>query len=225
MARAANFPAYYLPPGMELPSHVGWPRLLGPQRLKASASPDGLEGLYWGPGWDDALRQSWTRTRAGWWILWTGGERPEHFARLSTMPGEAIPGTQPDHRWLVPQLLRWDPEALLACAVPEVLRDGAWLPPQHLIGILEQLRAMALCQVQPMPAIKDQEAIDLAVSVLQLNYHISLIELEVAGWMTTRFLAQTIEAAAGVLRLTDILAEKQAELAALRSGSDVHGVN
>ena len=220
MQRAAAFPAYYLPPGVELPSHVGWRGILGQQRVKAASSPDGQEGMYWGPDYQESLKDAWTRTRAGWYILWTGAERPEHFARLITMPGEAIHGTQPDHRWLVPQLLRWDPEALLACAVPEILKNGSWSPPGHLVGLMEQLRAMTLAQVKPMPIVQDQEAIDLAVSILQLNYHVSLIELEVAEWFTTRFLIAIIEAAAGVLRLADALAERQAELAALSSQSE-----
>lgn len=168
--------------------------------------------MYWGPNYDPSTLNRWTKTSAGWWIL-MDAVRPEHFARMRTMAGLGVDGATEGQKWLIPQLLRWDPTSILVCAADEIYKDGSWQPPAHLQGILETLRAMALAEIQPTRAVSDPEALALGVEILALNYHISLVELDLAGWMTSGFLSRILRTAMGEQALLASLRTMQAEAA------------
>ena len=167
--------------------------------------------MYYGPNYDDATKDAWEQTSAGWWILWDGA-RPEHFARLRTMKGMGVEGAQDGHRWLIPQLLQWDPESILVCAVDEIYRQGTWEPPVHLVPILEGLRAIAMAKVQPIRTVTDPEALELGMAVIALNYHISIVEMDLGGWMSSGFLTRTLCAAAGEQALLAALKDMESEV-------------
>ncbi len=213
MRPVAPYPCYYVPAGVTKPAHCPW---LAPAQLDAAASPDGTDGFYWGGApYDPRERELWHKTLDGWWLN-IAGRDPGHLARLTLIPGPVLVGTNEMHMWMVPQLLRWHPEAALVSAIPEVLRvskDGgyAWAPPEHLAPIMDRLRAMLLLGVSDtIPIISDDDARDLAISVLALNYHVSIHELAIAEWLNTDFVRRIIEAASGVQELRELMAQKSA---------------
>ncbi len=212
MRVTASYPAYYCPPGVALPDHCGWRGLVGPAQIVAQ-SPDGEKGMYYGPDYDATSQDAWDKTEAGWWILWKDA-RPEHFARIRTMPGKGIEGAQEGQRWLIPQLLRWDPETMLACAVDEIHQAGKWETPAHLTPILESLRAVALHHINPIRVVTDPEVVDLVMAIIGLNYHISIVEMDLGRWLTTGFIQRVLRMAMGEHSLSEAMDAMQAKLSA-----------
>ncbi len=211
MRPAGPYPTYYLPAGITKPAHVPW---LAPSQIDAAYSPDGTDGFYWGGApYDQRSKEYWRKTSDGWWLN-IDGRDPGHLARLTLIQGPVIVGNNELHMWMVPQLLRWHPEAALVSAIPEVLRvtkDGgyAWAPPEHLAPLMEKLRAMVLLgATDSVPIVSDDEARDLAISILALNYHVSIHELALAEWLSTELVRRVIDAASGVLELREALAHK-----------------
>lgn len=206
----APYPEYYTPPGVAKPAHCPW---LAPSGIVSEAAvhtPDGQIGLYWGISYDPKTRGLWQKSADGWYVL-LHGRSPNDCARLQLIEGYPITGTKPDQVWIVPQLLRWHPEARLMSAVPSVLQASAsgaydWLPPAHLRPLMERLRAASLWnQVPDLPTITDAEFAQLAIDVLAVNYHISQHELALAGWIDTRMVVEIVQAAAGITALREDL--------------------
>lgn len=199
MARAV-FPPYYLPPHTPMPKHCGWVGLIGPRQLQPQIKgPDGKSGCYLGLG-EFVADSDWRETDAGYWVDFTG-ITPANFQRLRTVDGFVIDGRDSAHKWLVPQLLRWNPHTRLVCAVDEVLTPRGWEAPRHFRPLMEGLRAMCLGPVDGLPVVQDEEAVQLAIDILALNYHITRAEVTAAEWVTTTFVQRIIEAASGVSEL------------------------
>lgn len=211
MRPTAPYPCYYIPVGIAKPKHCPW---LAPAQLIPDASPDGSDGFYWGGApYDPRSKEYWRKTAEGWYLLIEGRD-PGHLARTAVITGPVVTGINELQLWMVPQLLRWHPEAALISAIPEVLRVNEhgtyeWAPPAHLIGIMDRLRAMMLLGVsESVRVINDEEARDLAIDILALNYHVSIHELAIAEWMSTELVKRVIEAASGLLELKEQLKAK-----------------
>jgi hypothetical protein len=206
MRPIAPYPSYYCPPGIERPKHCAF---VAPARLVEGVGPDADGGgLYYGAApYDPLTKDQWFPTKqlddgtGGWWVYFLGDD-PSFLARLRLMDGPVVVNGGGICSWIVPQLLRWHPASKLASAVPEVFRNYEWQPPEHLANLMVKLKAMLLFgMVEGMPIIEDKEAIALAVDILALNYHISLHELTLKGWLTEDLVSKVIEAAGGVVEM------------------------
>lgn len=185
-ADAVRWPLYYVPPGMQRPAHILHKGGIGvgPNIGPVDATPQERGGTIFGAGWDDRTLPFWKKTTEGWWLA-LGPALPMHLLRLSPMGGSLVRGAKPEHAWLVPRLLRWQDDVGLVSAVPTEFRDYAWQPPAHLEPLMIKLRCMFFWTPEgEVPAVPDTEAIDLAIAMLQQNYHISIHEMTADGWMT-----------------------------------------
>lgn len=197
---AVRFPLYYLPPGMKRPVHIVHQ---GGGGVGASIGPDGASddergGTIYGSAWDDRTMPMWKRTQAGWWVA-MGDATPMQLARLVPMEGDLVPGSKPGHSWLVPRLLRWRDGYGLVSAVPAEFRDYQWQPPPHLEPLMVKLKCMFYWQKDSeVPEVPDDEAVDLAVQILALNYHITIHELTVEGWLSDVLVLAVLRTAAGL---------------------------
>ena len=217
--RAAPYIAYYCPPGISPPQYFPWRGLVGGQGLIPRApdgrqlSPDGKPGLFYGAGiYDSGSLPHWKESSLGWWIN-AAGKGPQHCARQRLMPrGTTVEGITPDHRWYVPQLLEHHPEALLVCAADEIYRGGKMQVPQHLEKTIDHLRMLVLSGMQETPTIPDDDVIALAVDILALNYHISIIELDLLGWLSSSLVQRIITAASGIDQLIAKVDAMRAEI-------------
>lgn len=200
MHDAIRFPLYYLPKGMPRPAHLVHQ---GGIAVSASTGPtDATEaergGTIFGAAWDDRTLPLWRKTQAGWWVA-MGSATPMQFSRMVPVEGAIIPGKDPDHRWLVPSLLRWRDGFGLVSAVPAEFRDYQWQAPAHLEPLLVKLKCLFYWQAEgDVPEVPDDEALRLAVDILALNYHISLDELTVSGWLTDRLVLEVMRTAVGL---------------------------
>lgn len=200
MSDAPRFPLYYLPPGLARPGHIvhqGGIRVvedIGPM----DAAPGERGGTIIGGAWDDRTLPLWKKTQAGWWVA-MGGATPVQVARLVPIDGALVPGKDPSQSWLVPRLLRWRDGHGLVSAVPNEFRDYQWQAPAHLEPLMLKLRCMFYWQAEgEVPEVPDAEAVQLAADLLGLNYHITLDELTVAGWITDRLVLDILSTAVGL---------------------------
>jgi hypothetical protein len=194
------FPLYYLPPDVPRPGHVVHQgvisvlRHVGPE----DAAEHERGGVILGGPWDDRAAGLWRRTQAGWWVA-MGGAAPEHLARLAPMDGPIVNGHLAGHRWMVPRLMRWRDGHGLVSAVPNEFRDYAWQAPAALEPLMLRLRTLFYWQRGgEIPEVPDGETVDIAVDLLALNYHVSIHELTIAGWLSDRFVLDILRAAVGL---------------------------
>lgn len=202
-----RFPLYYLPPGMARPAHlVHAGGITVAQRVGPMDAHEAERGgaIFGGP-WDDQTLPLWKKTKAGWWIA-VGGAEPHHLARLEPLPGRLVQG-QAGHLWLVPRLLRVVPDFGLEAAVPKEFRDYGWHAPAHLVPLMERLRDLFLWTPEAGTTTPDDATVQLVADILALNYHVSLHELAVTGWLTQDLVLQVLSAAAGLLDAQDALGQ------------------
>ena len=195
-----QFPLYYLPPGMPRPTHlvhaggISLVENVGP----ADALPHEVGGTIYGGPWAPESLPYWKKTKAGWWVAW-GDAKPHHLARLYPIDGPLIQGTG-DHHWMVPKLLQFRPGFGLQSAVPAEFRDYEWRPPVHIEPLIQRLRRFALWTPDgDLPPTPDDQTLQLAIDILALNYHLSIHELSVTGWLTDDLVGRILSAAIGLM--------------------------
>jgi hypothetical protein len=183
------FPLFYCPPGVAKPGHCPHRAAVG---LIDGQGPDGLGGMMYGGPYQPALAHQWSKTGGGWWIN-LAGKKPGHFMRTETLPGRTVVGADPEHLWVVPQIINAD----MTCAIPQrfgTMRDGSygWLDEPKWADLIGAVRAIRLGDVK-----SDATMIATAIALLAANYHLSEHELAVAGWLSTDFLLRIIVAGGG----------------------------
>lgn len=195
-----RFPLYYVPPGKQRPAHIvhqGGIRVVdgvGPE----DAGPDERGGTVFGSAWDPRALPLWRKTQDGWWLA-MGTATPVQLARLAPLDGAIVPAHQPGQSWLVPRLLHWRDGHGLVSAVPNEYRDYQWQPPLHLEPLMLRLRSVFYWERGgEVPEVPDAETVQLAVDILALNYHVSLHELTLAGWITDRLVLDVLRTAVGL---------------------------
>lgn len=203
-----RFPLYYLPPGMPRPAHlvhlggIQVAPTVGPQ----DASPADRGGTIYGGTWTPASLPLWRKSRAGWWMA-LGDAAPHHLARLYPIDGRLVPGNAPGHLWLVPRLLAFRDDYGLVGAVPQEFRDYEWKAPARLAPLMDRLRALLSWTPDgEAPPVPDADTTQLAVDLLAINYHLTLDELTLAGWLTDALVLAVLAAASGQADLADRLA-------------------
>ncbi len=192
-----RFPLYYCPPGVARPEHIlhrggiGVMAGIGPE----DATPEERGGTVYGAAWDPRTLPLWRKSTAGWWVA-MGTATPLHFARLAPIDGALVPAHEEGQSWLVPRLLRWRDGHGLVCAVPHEFRDYQWQAPAYLEPLMLRLRSVFLWTPDgEVPLVPDPEVVQIAVDVLALNYHVSLHELTLAGWLTDRLVLDVLHSA------------------------------
>ncbi len=183
------YPAFYTPPGVDRPGHCPH---IAPNQLAPGQGPDGLGGKTWGGIYVPAAKDQWKQTAGGWWINFTN-KRPANLMRSVTLPGRTVSGAEPEHLWVVPQILNRD----LTCAIPQrfaILADGSygWADEPKYADLISTMRAIRLGDVKD-----DKTQIGVALTLLAINYHVTANELAAAGWLTDEMLFRVIVAAAG----------------------------
>ncbi len=184
------YPGFYTPPGVAKPEHCPH---RAPNQLLAGQGPDGLGGKTWGGTYSPALKGNWTKTAAGWWVDFTN-KRPANLLRNVTLPGRTVIGAEPEHYWVVPQILAPD----MTCAIPQRfanLPDGSfgWVDEPKYAEIISTIRAIRLGDVKDEPTLTAT-----ALALLGLNYHITANELAAVGWMHTDMLFRVLFSSAGL---------------------------
>ena len=194
-----RFPLYYLPPDTPRPIHLVH---LGGIRVADGIGPlDAHEcergGTIYGGPWDDQTLPLWKKTKAGWWMA-LGAAEPHHLARLDPLHGRLVPG-KAAHLWLVPRLLQVVPDFGLEVAVAKEYRDYGWHPPASLRPLLQRLRDLFTWTPEAAePGVPDDETVQLVADILALNYHLSVHELAVTGWLDQALVLNVLNAAAGI---------------------------
>jgi hypothetical protein len=142
----------------------------------------------------DEIRGLFKPTPAGWWIA-MGNIRPHVLARARGIGGTTIAGIEPDHEWCVPTLLHLGPETngrrTLTSAIPAIYRDYQWQTPAEFNEIIDRLGAWLRSSGEP----DIEAAMDLAVDILAINYHISIHEISAGGWFNEDLILRIIRAA------------------------------
>lgn len=204
-------PRYYVPKGIQAPTHISFP---GPMELYDGHGPDvpggGCGGgrLYGVQDFIDG-EPGWTKTDEGWWMN-LGGCLPQHLIRLDTHPRivrwKTIIGADEHHWWRVPVLLQPDTEGLgrepemYVSALDSSWKIGrGWSDPDDLAAIQRTLLDIALCigESQSFDAA-EEELVAVVSDVLALGHHVSMVELSEASWLTKRLLLRTLFAASGL---------------------------
>jgi hypothetical protein len=184
------YPGFYTPPGVEKPPHC--PHRGPGNQLVAGQGPDGQGGRTHGCAYSPLTKGEWTKTAAGWWINFTN-KRPANLLRAVTLPGRTVSGAEPEHLWVVPQILNRD----MTCAIPQrfaILPDGSfgWADEPKYADLISTMRAIRLGEVKD-----DTLLIKTAVALLEINYYVTANELAAVGWMTNDMMFRVIVAAAG----------------------------
>lgn len=190
-------PRWYIPPGIPMPTHLPpLPRLHVLPEHGPGGCDDGERGgvVVSADGWVPARAGCFRKTRAGWWVD-LGGTAPQGLARLSVTAGTAIP--MGGGHLLVPHLLRVDPDAGLVYAGTTEFRDYAWQPPQAIAELLWKIKAVVQWQDGHDP-LDDDAVTSLAVAVLAVNYHLSIHELAITGWLTSDLVTRILVIASGL---------------------------
>jgi hypothetical protein len=206
------FPLYYVPANVPPPAHiVGFHSVVS--NLRPGYAPDGVHEevaafvpdrlnpevklggkLIGAATLDDQTRSMFKPTSAGWWVA-MGHIAPHTLARVRKVPGRVISGVDPDHEWHVPTLLHIDSSSTgtkrLTSAIPAIYKDYQWQTPAEFHAVIDRLGNYIRAEETP----PREEALALAVEILAINYHISIHEIAVAGWMNEAFLLRVIEAA------------------------------
>lgn len=191
-----RWPVYYLPPGMPRPDHVVH---LGGSNLRADigpadATPHERGGTLWGGAWDPRLGTLLKKTAAGWWVA-LGSAQPHHLARLEPVDGLDIDGVN-GHRWMVPTLLKARESFGWVSALPREFRDYQWRDPERFLGIQDRLRHLITWEARgQVPDVPDAETTQMAADILAVNYHISLHELSLGGWLDEALVIRILMAA------------------------------
>lgn len=197
-------PRWFIPDGVTRPSH------LPAGGIGVRSGPDGLSGLCVGgpykPGED-----GWIRLHPGHWMHLVGCQ-PQQFLRMTPVDGATITGLE-THQWLVPLLLR--PVAGgLRCAMPQVLTEQGFAPPAAYATLMQALRDLmvpALAEIraahqeerEAVLGFAESEAVQLAIDLLAINYHLSRSELVHLGWVTDVFVTRILMAASGLVEVAD----------------------
>lgn len=183
------YPQFYTPAGVERPAHCPH---RAPNHLVAPG-PDGqLGGTTWGGPYRPATASEWTKTAGGWWVNFAN-KRPANLMRAVTLPGRTVAGAEPDHLWVVPQILNRD----MTCAIPQrfaILKDKSygWVDEPKYADLISTMRAIRLGQVKD-----DAALIAAALALLEINYYTDAADLAAVGWMTNDMMFRVIVSAAG----------------------------
>jgi hypothetical protein len=196
----ATVPRWFIPDGVPRPAH------LPPGGISTRTGPSATPGLCVG-GPLRADEEGWIPTSPGYFLHLTGSQ-PQQFLRMAPAEGVAIAGIA-DHFWLVPRLLRPAAQGLV-CALPQVLTEFGFTPPVAFAGLMQRLRDLvlpALAEIQvserearsPSLGFDEAAAVQLAIDILAVNYHVSRVELIHLGWMTDLLTTRILLAAAGLV--------------------------
>jgi len=198
MTQVPIYPAVFCPDGVPRPPHI---RHVTPFGTTAEGSPstDRKAGTLWSPVSIDNIRGPWIETKGkggGWWVALGDTTQPRHLARIRIMSGDTV-FTERRVPFIVPQLLRWHPTAGVLSALTLEYRDYAWKTPAEFEAISQRVRD-AVESPADAPGLPNDDVLALAVDLLAINYHISIHELTLMGWMDELFMARVVMAAAGV---------------------------
>ncbi len=183
------YPLYYCPPGVHRPEHC--PFRAG-MTMRAEASPDGKEGLLYGPGGDLPAGLAWQQSDDGWYVL-LGGQRPQDLIRLNPSPRiiswHPLAGVEPGQVWRVPVLLTpMDPANLdlgYISALDRIWRGGTWGTPEIMEAVQQQLLAVANgVDLADELEARNAAMAELAVAILAQAHHVSRVEIIARGWFS-----------------------------------------
>lgn len=184
-------PRWYVPPGISAPRHLppGMPRI----GLLPGAGPDHAGGDMLGgpfrrdePGWHECVTD-------GWWCNLTGCQ-PGDLLRLAPIDGRMLTGPG-GAAWRVPVLIAWDAEASGWTSTAERIRTATgYQVPEPQAGISARLGRL-LTAITAEEAVSNDDADQLCVDILALNYHVTIQELIAARWLGEVFRAQVLTAA------------------------------
>jgi len=201
-------PLIYCPVDIKRPACV--PTGRAPIALLAGKGPDAVTslvngqevttgggGTIYGSGYDPTTRETWKRTRAGWWVQLLN-HRPQDLIRIQRHPRVrqwiTVPGVRPDHQWQVPVLLE------IADGQVTSALDGIWDGERYTAGELEPLQQQLLALIN---GVEQSSPVDLAVAVrelavqgLMLGQFVDLDLLAVAGWLSESLCLTTVQAMA-----------------------------
>ncbi|MFM2055423.1 MAG: hypothetical protein RL456_3460 [Pseudomonadota bacterium] len=183
---------WFLPEGRLRPAHLPPVEITG--SVSVIAGPDGKPGCVRGglftpgePGWIEIPDER------PWWIN-PQGSSPGRLLRLDARMGVEIAGVEPEHRWLIPTLLR--PVAGgLVWSGDERLVGSSWrVPPPP-----EPWQTIGLHLRDPLARgsweeLGDEGTTDLALRLIASNYHLDPAELRVSGWMSKAMISSSIAA-------------------------------
>jgi hypothetical protein len=181
-------------------------------------TPSGGPGTLWSAVPMEALVGEWRATSIGWWVNVGDIRRPGQLGRVRLMDGVTVAGAL-GICFMVPRLLRWQPEAGLVSALPSVWKDYTWVPVGELAPLIERLRAAVTDPGAMGRVVTDGEMLELAVDIIGLNYTgLSVHELAILGWIDTDLVREVILAAVGWSEMEGMIAEQLARAAAAIGG-------
>ncbi len=196
------YPIYYCPPNVARPAHC--PFTAG-MRMRATASPDGQEGMLYAPDSNFPKGLEWQKSDAGWYVM-LGQQRPQDLIRLDTSPRivewyELI-GAQPNHAWRVPIFLRpmdpTDEQPTYVSALDRVWHAGGWAAPEDLLSVQRKLLSVALgVALHDDPEQRNLQMVSLAVEILSHGHHVSAFEIQQRGWLSEQLVADVVLVAMG----------------------------